>query len=76
MTKKALKFSVLTTLCWVSAATATNVTMCTDVGRVVIELFDEDAPQHVANFLEYTDRGFYGGTVFHRVIEGLSLIHI
>jgi cyclophilin family peptidyl-prolyl cis-trans isomerase len=70
MTKEALKFSVLTTLCWVSAATATNVTMCTDVGRVVIELFDEDAPQHVANFLEYTDRGFYGGTVFHRVIEG------
>ena len=70
MAREALKFSVFTTLCWVSTATATNVTMCTDVGRVVIELFDEDAPQHVANFLEYTDRGFYGGTVFHRVIEG------
>jgi len=70
MTREALKLSVLTTLCWVSTATATNVTMCTDVGRVVIELFDEDAPQHAANFLEYTDRGFYGGTVFHRVIEG------
>ncbi len=70
MTREAFKFSVLTSLCWVSTAAATNVSMCTDVGRVVIELFDEDAPQHVANFLEYTDRGFYGGTVFHRVIEG------
>ena len=70
MTREAFKFSILTSLCWVSTAAATNVSMCTDVGRVVIELFDEDAPQHVANFLEYTDRGFYGGTVFHRVIEG------
>ena len=70
MTREAFKFSVLTSLCWFSTAAATNVSMCTDVGRVVIELFDEDAPQHVANFLEYTDRGFYGGTVFHRVIEG------
>ncbi|MCY3732273.1 MAG: peptidylprolyl isomerase [Rhodospirillaceae bacterium] len=57
-------------LCGISAANATNVTLCTDLGRVVIELFDDDAPQHVANFLDYTDRGFYGGTVFHRVIPG------
>ena len=57
-------------LCWVSPAEATNVTLCTDAGRIVIELFDEDAPEHVANFLDYTDSGFYGGTVFHRVIEG------
>ena len=70
MAKETLKLSILAALCWVSTANATNVTMCTDVGRVVIELFDEDAPQHVANFLDYTDRGFYGGTVFHRVIEG------
>ena len=44
--------------------------MCADVGRVVIELFDEDAPQHVENFLNYTDQGFYRGTVFHRVVKG------
>ena len=58
------------TLGWVAPAAATDVVLCTDAGRVVIELFDDDAPAHVANFLEYTDRGFYGGTVFHRVIEG------
>ena len=58
------------TFTWIAPAGATNVVMCTDAGRVVIELFDDDAPAHVANFLDYTDRGFYAGTVFHRVIEG------
>ena len=55
---------------WASFSNATNVTMCTDLGRVVIELFDDDAPLHATNFLDYTDRGFYGGTIFHRVIPG------
>jgi len=61
---------ILIMLFWSSFSSATNVTMCTDLGRVVIELFDDDAPLHVANFLDYTDRGFYGGTIFHRVIPG------
>ena len=62
--------AVFVTLCWIAPAAATDVVMCTDAGRVVMELFDDDAPAHVANFLDYTDRGFYAGTVFHRVIEG------
>ena len=62
--------AVLLTLGWFAPAAATDVVLCTDAGRVVIELFDDDAPAHVANFLDYTDSGFYGGTVFHRVIEG------
>ena len=61
---------ILIMLFWSSFSSATNVTMCTDLGRFVIELFDDDAPLHVANFLDYTDRGFYGGTIFHRVIPG------
>jgi cyclophilin family peptidyl-prolyl cis-trans isomerase len=52
------------------AARATDVAVCTDVGNFTIELFDEMAPLHAANFLEYVDRGFYNGTIFHRVIEG------
>ena len=55
---------------WIAPAGATDVALCTDAGRIVIELFDDDAPRHVANFLDYADRGFYGGTVFHRAIEG------
>ena len=51
-------------------AEATDVAVCTDSGNFTIELFDEQAPAHAESFLEYVDRGFYNGTVFHRVIEG------
>jgi cyclophilin family peptidyl-prolyl cis-trans isomerase len=50
---------------------ATEVAMCTDSGRVVLELADEAAPQHVANFLRYVDMGYFAGTVFHRVQRDL-----
>lgn len=49
---------------------ATDVAVCTDAGPFTIELYDEQAPAHAANFLRYVDRGFYNGTVFHRVIPG------
>lgn len=48
----------------------TNVAVCTDLGRLTIELEDEKAPQHTENFLAYVDQGFYTDTVFHRVIAG------
>src|SRR5262245_14125017 len=50
---------------------ATEVAVCTDSGRAVLELADDAAPQHVANFLRYVDMGFYSGTVFHRVLPGV-----
>lgn len=39
-------------------------------GRVVIELFPEDAPKHVERIKKLAREGFYDGVVFHRVIEG------
>jgi len=53
------------------ASHATEVAVCTDNGRFVIELAEREAPKQVANFLRYVDMGFYSGTVFHRVIPGL-----
>ncbi len=44
------------------------VTLKTDLGTLVIELYPEQAPITVANFLHYVDSGFYEGTIFHRVI--------
>ncbi len=70
MRNAGLFIAFCTILSWIGPAGATGVAVCTDAGRVVIELFDDDAPRHVTNFLGYTDRGFYAGTVFHRVIEG------
>ncbi len=39
-------------------------------GRVVIQLFPDAAPNHVARIKELTRQGFYDGIVFHRVIAG------
>ncbi len=55
------------------SSSATAVAVCTDLGNFTIELFDERSPAHVANFLEYVDRGYYTGTVFHRVIAGFMV---
>ena len=58
-------------LCSAGMLQATEVAVCTDSGRAVLELADDAAPQHVANFLRYVDMGYYSGTVFHRVQSGL-----
>ncbi len=39
-------------------------------GDVVIEMFEEDAPKHVARIKELVRQGFYNGLKFHRVIDG------
>lgn len=39
-------------------------------GTVVIELYPEKAPMHVARIKELAREGFYNGIVFHRVIAG------
>ena len=44
--------------------------MITDVGKISIELFKEDAPNTVSNFVELVNKGFYDGLSFHRVIDG------
>ncbi len=38
--------------------------------EVVLELFDKDAPNTVANFEKLAQEGFYNGLTFHRVIPG------
>lgn len=41
-----------------------------DKGNIVIEFFDKDAPNTVANFEKLANSGFYNGLTFHRVIPG------
>jgi cyclophilin family peptidyl-prolyl cis-trans isomerase len=45
----------------------------TSHGGFTIELFEEDAPLTVANFLRYVDDGFFDGTVFHRIVPGFVI---
>jgi peptidyl-prolyl cis-trans isomerase A (cyclophilin A) len=58
------------TMAFAHGARATDVAVCTDRGRVVLELADVQAPKHVANFLRYVDMAYYSGTVFHRAVPG------
>ena len=44
--------------------------METDAGTINLELFDNDAPNTVANFVKLAKQGFYDGLAFHRVIDG------
>ena len=46
------------------------IIMETTKGKVVIELFPDLAPGHVARIKELAREGAYDGVVFHRVIDG------
>lgn len=45
----------------------------TTLGDFTIELFEEDAPETVVNFLAYVDEGFFDGTIFHRIVPGFVI---
>jgi len=45
----------------------------TNLGKITIEFFYKDAPDHVQNFIELSLSGFYDGTIFHRVIPGFMI---
>jgi len=46
------------------------VVIDTSMGAITIELFKDQAPVSVANFLQYARDNFYPGTVWHRVVPG------
>jgi len=47
--------------------------MQTSHGAITLELFDEDAPQTVANFRKLAGDHFYNGIIFHRVIPDFMI---
>jgi len=49
------------------------VILHTNSGNIVIELFQNDAPNHVENFIKLAEDGFYDGTIFHRIIPGFMI---
>jgi cyclophilin family peptidyl-prolyl cis-trans isomerase len=53
------------------AATNNNpkVVIHTSMGDIGLELYADQAPVSVENFIRYANSGFYDGTVFHRVIS-------
>ena len=49
------------------------IKLSTNMGDITIELFQDKAPETVANFLKYTKDGKLNGTIFHRVIPNFMI---
>ena len=49
------------------------VTIETNHGVIKVELCPETAPNTVNNFISLVRKGFYDGTIFHRVIPGFMI---
>lgn len=50
-----------------------QLTIKTNFGDIVVELFEKDAPKTVANFTKLSKEGFYDNSKFHRVIPGFMI---
>ncbi|MCG6881683.1 MAG: peptidyl-prolyl cis-trans isomerase [Deltaproteobacteria bacterium] len=50
-----------------------QVIMETSKGTIVLEVFPDEAPETVKNFLRYVRWGHYDGTIFHRVIPDFMI---
>jgi peptidyl-prolyl cis-trans isomerase B (cyclophilin B) len=53
--------------------TGLTATVRTSSGEMKLEFFADKAPGHVKNFVDLAEKGFYDGTVFHRVISGFMI---
>ena len=49
------------------------VTIETNHGKIEVELYPDVAPNTVNNFISLVKKGFYDGTIFHRVIPGFMI---
>ena len=55
-----------------SQAGGTIVELSTSMGDIKIQLYD-DMPITSGNFRKLAEKGFYDGTIFHRIIDGFML---
>ena len=44
-----------------------------DGGQIIVELYDDIAPNTVNSFISLANKGFYDGLIFHRVIQGFMI---
>ncbi|MBI4159786.1 peptidylprolyl isomerase [Candidatus Wolfebacteria bacterium] len=49
------------------------ITLKTSMGEIRFELYAEDAPKTVENFVKLANEGYYNGLTFHRVIKGFMI---
>ena len=65
---------LLSTLLLTALVSAEEIAVIeTKFGKIEIQFFEDKAPGHVKNFKDLANKGFYDGTVFHRVIPGFMI---
>jgi cyclophilin family peptidyl-prolyl cis-trans isomerase len=55
------------------AGDGTRATIETELGNIVIELFNESSPVAAQNFVNLAEAGFYDGVVFHRIVPDFMI---
>ena len=50
-----------------------KIQFTTNKGVFVAQMFEEKAPETTKNFIDLTEKGFYDGIIFHRVIDGFMI---
>ena len=69
-----LVFVLLSALLLTSVVSAQEIAVIeTKFGKIEIQFFEDKAPGHVKNFKDLAKKGFYDGTIFHRVIPGFMI---
>ena len=65
---------LLSTLLLTSVVSAQEIAVIeTKFGKIEVQFFKDKAPGHVKNFKDLAKKGFYDGTIFHRVIPGFMI---
>ncbi|MCL0044708.1 peptidylprolyl isomerase [Nitrospinaceae bacterium] len=65
---------LLSTLLLTAVVSAQEIALIeTKFGKIEIQFFKDKAPGHVKNFKDLAKKGFYDGTIFHRVIPGFMI---
>ena len=73
MKKLFLLFALFGFAFMVSAKNPVATIEMADGSKIIIKLLPEKAPNTVANFIYLANKGFYDGTIFHRVIPGFVI---
>ena len=56
-----------------SAVTGPHATIKTNLGTIKVQLFKEQAPKTVDNFIQLAQKGYYDGVIFHRVFPDFMI---
>ena len=71
---RSLVVILLSTLLLTAVVSAQEIAVIeTKLGKIEMEFFEDKAPGHVKNFKDLAKKGFYDGTIFHRVIPGFMI---